>query len=295
MGNERQVIVAKKRVYGSTNIAAMASVARLRNHAEAFDKMLVLIPAKFYYPPDSADGGSNLKAVTQKKRKQEQMSTQQRKEGSKKGKRAKLLPGTSKSILDIQFEKFSAKDQEKQQEVGEASEAVAEVSVSDLRLKLQGQLKELSAKRKAKMVDIELRRLERKEKKKEEKEREAKEGPRPDSKLSAGRVELDDDDDDDGDEDASDEDVGDGVQFDLVNPKGAAAIEAKGGAPPKRKGVSKHKALQQALNEEQQLAAVEDPEEKKKLLARKSWDDALTKAQGRKVMSSTKVLQKSIN
>jgi len=55
----------------------MASVARLRNHAEAFDKMLVLIPAKFYYPPDSADGGSNLKAVTQKKRKQEQMSTQQ--------------------------------------------------------------------------------------------------------------------------------------------------------------------------------------------------------------------------
>ena len=55
----------------------MASVARLRNHAEgkcfrlacfcsltihlraaAFDKMLVLIPAKFYYPPDSADGVS---------------------------------------------------------------------------------------------------------------------------------------------------------------------------------------------------------------------------------------------
>ena len=68
--------------------------------------------------------GSNLKAVTQKKRKQEQMSTQQRKEGSKKGKRAKLLPGTSKSILDIQFEKFSAKDQEKQQEVGEASGAL---------------------------------------------------------------------------------------------------------------------------------------------------------------------------
>jgi len=38
------------------------------------------------------------------------------------------------------------------------------------------------------MVDIELRRLERKEKKKEEKEREAKEGPRPDSKVHTAWV-----------------------------------------------------------------------------------------------------------
>merc|ERR1711865_117042 len=302
------------------DVASIASVARLRTHAEAFDNMLVLIPAKFYFPPNSADAGSNMRNGTLKKRKQEQMSTQQRKEGSKKGKRAKLLPGAEKSIIDIQFDKFQSsqgqKTAEGQAAAAEPSEQPAEVSVSNLRLKLQGQLKELSTKRKAKMVDIEQRRVDRKEKKKEQAAlaatREGGEGDnRPDSKPKSStqptRIDQDDEDDDDdddevedgyadgdGDEDGDEDSGQDDVQFDLVTNTKSVAASEKSGFVPRHKGISKQKALKQALNEEQRLAAVEDPEEKKKMIARKSWDDALTKAQGRKVLSSTKVLQKSI-
>merc|ERR1711865_1094031 len=283
------------------DVASIASVARLRTHAEAFDNMLVLIPAKFYFPPNSADAGSNMRNGTLKKRKQEQMSTQQRKEGSKKGKRTKLLPGAEKSIIDIQFDKFQSsqgqKTAEGQAAAAEPSEQPAEVSVSNLRLKLQGQLKELSTKRKAKMVDIEQRRVDRKEKKKEQAAlaatREGGEGDnRPDSKpkSSTQPTRIDQDGDEDGDEDSGQDDV----QFDLVTNTKSVAASEKSGFVPRHKGISKQKALKQALNEEQRLAAVEDPEEKKKMIARKSWDDALTKAQGRKVLSSTKVLQKSI-
>ncbi|KAL5337054.1 surfeit locus protein 6-domain-containing protein [Aspergillus crustosus] len=74
---------------------------RLRSHAQAFDGLLSLIPAKFYYTEDGTD---------QWKRKK------QTKEQAREAKRAKLDPDSAKTVKDVMDEKARKRKREEQQD-----------------------------------------------------------------------------------------------------------------------------------------------------------------------------------
>ncbi|KAI9375430.1 surfeit locus protein 6-domain-containing protein [Aspergillus egyptiacus] len=74
---------------------------RLRSHAQAFDGLLSLIPAKYYYGEDGTD---------QWKRKK------QTKEEAREAKRAKLDPDSAKTAKDVMDEKARKRKREEQQE-----------------------------------------------------------------------------------------------------------------------------------------------------------------------------------
>ncbi|KAL4881421.1 surfeit locus protein 6-domain-containing protein [Aspergillus karnatakaensis] len=80
---------------------------RLRSHAQAFDGLLSLIPAKFYYGEDGTD---------QWKRKK------QTKEEAREAKRAKLDPDSAKTAKDVMDEKARKRKREEQQDDAESSD-----------------------------------------------------------------------------------------------------------------------------------------------------------------------------
>ncbi|KAL4972798.1 surfeit locus protein 6-domain-containing protein [Aspergillus desertorum] len=76
---------------------------RLRSHAQAFDGLLSLIPAKYYYGEDSSD---------QWKRKK------QTKEQAREAKRAKLDPDSAKTAKDVMDEKARKRKRDEDEEDG---------------------------------------------------------------------------------------------------------------------------------------------------------------------------------
>ncbi|KAL2828747.1 surfeit locus protein 6-domain-containing protein [Aspergillus cavernicola] len=80
---------------------------RLRSHAQAFDGLLSLIPAKFYYAEDGSE---------QWKRKK------QTKEQARDAKRAKLDPDAAKTAKDVMDENARKRKREEQQDGAESSD-----------------------------------------------------------------------------------------------------------------------------------------------------------------------------
>ncbi|KAL2860901.1 putative 60S ribosome biogenesis protein Rrp14 [Aspergillus lucknowensis] len=85
---------------------------RLRSHAQAFDGLLSLIPAKFYYGEDSSD---------QWKRKK------QTKEQAREAKRAKLDPDSIKTAKDVMDENARKRKRAAQEDDAESSEGDSEL------------------------------------------------------------------------------------------------------------------------------------------------------------------------
>lgn len=229
-----------------------------------------------------------------KKRTADQMSTQQRKEASKKGKRVKLQSGGDKSILDIQFQKFRAK-QEANPET--ADEHPPQLSVAELRSRLQGELAELSSARKAKMVHLQQRRAEARERRKEEpredhrvKRKDTKamrEEAKEEEEMQAAGGSANNSDDDGGSYSEREE------EQEHTHLLSNAKLSEKRDTRP-AKGVSKYKLLRDAQAAEAELNAIEDPEARKLAMEDKSWDEALLKAQGAKLGNNVKLLKKTI-
>ncbi|WFD19449.1 hypothetical protein MCAP1_001679 [Malassezia caprae] len=77
----------------------------LEAHTEAFEKLLSLIPAKFYVPPND-DQEIDAKYQKNKRTKsQKQQEAEMRKLRAKESKRAKLDPANAKSVEDVQAER----------------------------------------------------------------------------------------------------------------------------------------------------------------------------------------------
>ncbi|KAL2807875.1 surfeit locus protein 6-domain-containing protein [Aspergillus granulosus] len=79
---------------------------RLRSHAQAFDGLLSLIPAKFYYGEDSSDQWKKKK---------------QTKEQAREAKRAKLDPDSAKTAKDVMDENARKRKREEEQQDGAES------------------------------------------------------------------------------------------------------------------------------------------------------------------------------
>ncbi|KAL2857812.1 surfeit locus protein 6-domain-containing protein [Aspergillus pseudoustus] len=79
---------------------------RLRSHAQAFDGLLSLIPAKFYYGEDSSD---------------QWKKTKQTKEQAREAKRAKLDPDSAKTAKDVMDENARKRKREEEQQDGAES------------------------------------------------------------------------------------------------------------------------------------------------------------------------------
>ncbi|KAK2763822.1 hypothetical protein FQN54_009440 [Arachnomyces sp. PD_36] len=86
---------------------------RLRSHAKAFDGLLSLIPAKYYYGEDTSDQWQRKK---------------QTKEEARKAKRAKLDPDSSKTVKDVMDENARKRKREEDadKDVGEGQEGSGE-------------------------------------------------------------------------------------------------------------------------------------------------------------------------
>jgi len=100
---------------------------RLASHAQTFDTLLKLIPAK-YYITDHTDDDKPSKFMHNKRK---QAPKQAIKEASKKAKKAKLDPESHKSVADIQREAAARKEAEKESEDGDEDENEEENEVDD--------------------------------------------------------------------------------------------------------------------------------------------------------------------
>ncbi|KAL4865943.1 surfeit locus protein 6-domain-containing protein [Aspergillus spectabilis] len=80
---------------------------RLRSHAQAFNGLLSLIPAKFYYAEDGSDQWKKKK---------------QTKEQAREAKRAKLDPDSAKTVKDVMDENARKRKREEQQDDAESSD-----------------------------------------------------------------------------------------------------------------------------------------------------------------------------
>lgn len=85
---------------------------RLNNDATLFDRLLKLVPAKFYIT-DKGDDSSDSKFQHNKRKKAPKQAI---KEATKKAKKAKLDPDNVKTVMDIQEEKAKEKAKEKAEE-----------------------------------------------------------------------------------------------------------------------------------------------------------------------------------
>ncbi|KAL3478240.1 surfeit locus protein 6-domain-containing protein [Aspergillus californicus] len=81
---------------------------RLRSHAQAFNGLLSLIPAKFYYGGDDGDDQWQRKKQT--------------KEQAREAKRAKLNPDSAKTAKDVMDEKARKRKREEQKDGAESSD-----------------------------------------------------------------------------------------------------------------------------------------------------------------------------
>jgi len=258
---------------------------RLREHSECFDRLLDAIPARFYYQETENLPFQKAKKI---KKNQEASADQQRKENTKKGKIAKLDPENSKTILDIQAERASAKPKKT-------------ASIADLKERLHAEIADLAKQRHASEEDAGKGSNQRKRKKAEkaaQKEEEGEDGEpkqrREQKKQKMQREkpsqQKDEAEDDDDGEDSQGSDGEEDIQFGRVLTKDES--QSKFLNKPKRK-VTKEKLLAKAEQFEEFIANA-DEEKRKEILEKKSWKDALAKATGTKVKDNATLLKKSI-
>ncbi|KAL9084793.1 MAG: hypothetical protein Q9159_005029 [Coniocarpon cinnabarinum] len=91
--------------------------ARLKDHSKAFEGLMALIPADYYYGKDNSDQWQRKKQTKEEKR---------------AAKRAKLEPGAYKSALDVHREREQQENERKRKrEVDDDSEAAHDVATSE--------------------------------------------------------------------------------------------------------------------------------------------------------------------
>ena len=194
---------------------------------------------------------------------------------------------------------LSAKDKELAAQAKEIAalregDTEREAQIATLRERLQAKIAASRVARKAEESQEKAAKAKewREEKKKAKAERKRKE--KADAKASGGADGLDEakqkrsrvteSDDSESDEDASN------LQF------GRVEVEGKVGGPAKKKRASKEALLKKALAQRREIedAGGEDTAAGKKVAERYSWDAALARAGGEKVLDDPKLLQKSV-
>lgn len=323
---------------------------RVRAHSDFFDKLVELIPARYYVPEEQNPDWSKFNKTKSAKA----LAKLEAKENSKKALRAKLQPGAQSTLEKIKskargdsgaaggdasasdasedeanesdFEEGVSDEDKELEDASDASEDEDEEDeapaagpkppatpagapptangwsvdsaggnrLEELRERLQAKIAASRVARKAEESQEKAAKAKewREEKKKAKAERKRKE--KADAKASGGADGLDEakqkrsrvteSDDSESDEDASN------LQF------GRVEVEGKVGGPAKKKRASKEALLKKALSQRREIedAGGEDTAAGKKVAERYSWDAALARAGGEKVLNDPKLLQKSV-
>lgn len=327
---------------------------RVRAHSDFFDKLVELIPARYYVPDEQNPEWNKFNKTKSAKA----LAKLEAKENSKKALRAKLQPGAQSTLEKIKSkargdsgaagDDASASDASEDASEDEPNESDFEDDVSDeenesqdasdasdeeddedeapaagpkppatpagapptangwsvdsaggnrleeLRERLQAKIAASRVARKAEESQEKAAKAKewREEKKKAKAERKRKE--KADAKASARANGADDakkkrSRDADSDDSESDDDASN-LQF------GRVEVEGKVGGPAKKKRASKEALLKKALAQRREIedAGGEDTAAGKKVAERYSWDAALARAGGEKVLDDPKLLQKSV-
>ena len=319
---------------------------RVKGHSDFFDRLVELIPAKYYVPDEQNPEWSKFN----KSKSAKAAAKQAAKENSKKALRAKLNPVNAQSTL----EKIRSKElglsasagggwrgrgrrgkrvrlrgrrlrrrgrwiSERRQRGGRALSSGEEESggggprrpgdargrsptaagwsvgesggnrLEELRERLQAKIAASRMARKAeeskeKAAKAREWREEKKMTKAEKKRKERAEaavGAAMDGKKSGKRR---------AEEDADATEDEDDLQF------GRVEVDGKVGGPPRKKRADKQTLLRKALDQRKEIADAggEETEAGKKVAERYSWDAALARAGGEKVLDDPKLLQKSV-
>ena len=259
----------------------------IHNHALFFDKLIELIPAKFYLPTDDKEKpwfqGLNKAAKAKAKK--------ETKENIKKSRRDRLDPDKpSATTLDLLKESFG-KEKVDHSDVEQGAVAVAKPLVSgmmkrddgsvtyeELQQRLRRRLEEFRAGRNTGNSDR--KRDERNARrgykdKKRKRDEETEEGNPVRGELAAEKVKKD----------AAE------ASKDLVF--GHVKLQNEEMLGKKKRKVSKHKELERAKKLEE--VKKKDPEKAEAFAKKQSWKAAMDRASGVKVHDDPKLLHKSIH
>ena len=340
------VAMISRQVPSGAALAGAPLEDRVKGHSDFFDRLVELIPAKYYVPDEQNPEWSKFN----KSKGAKAAAKQAAKENSKKALRAKLNPVNAQSTLEkIRSKELglsaSARGEDDDDEDDEENESDFEDDVSDddeggspsddseedepsppakkkaadappapatpagapptaagwsvgesggnrleeLRERLQAKIAASRMARKAeeskeKAAKAREWREEKKMTKAEKKRKERAEvavGAALDGKKSGKRR---------AEEDADAAEDEDDLQF------GRVEVDGKVGGPPRKKRADKQTLLRKALDQRKEIADAggEETEAGKKVAERYSWDAALARAGGEKVLDDPKLLQKSV-
>lgn len=259
---------------------------RLAGHSAYFNSLIELIPAKHYLPVDEEEQASKFYKNRQKKAPKQTI-----KEASRKAKRARLDPNQHKTIHEIQKEieqnasNSSQSEQNKKGKLANARFSVEKVkseNLDELRSRLHARIQDFQRKRKAENGKGDEQHPRKKKTKKEVKQENQRMASVKDSK-SFGKQ--------------------DSVSSNKVlNESGEVVfskfdfLEAKKEPRPgtKVKNYSKLLAKAEARKKKLETLQKEDVEKAKEFKEKRSWSQAIEKAEGIKQHDDPKLLKKAI-
>lgn len=259
----------------------------VKDHANFFDKIVELIPAKFYLPSNEDDKpwfqGLSKAAKAEAKLKSI--------ENTKKSRRDRLDPEkSSKTTLDLlkesleseKSEKKASSDDDDDDRIGgglrlmNLEEDKRSVTYEELRQRLHRRIEELRAGRGDGSRFVRKRKEVEKREKKDERKRKRDEDKEDDNEIKR-------------DIEKEVSEAAKGIEFGKV--KLAASTDEILNNNKKKKKLSKEKELERALQLEE---AKKDPEKGEVFTKKHSWKTATERAMGVKVHDNPKLLKKSL-
>lgn len=253
----------------------------IHEHALFFDKLIELIPAKFYLPTDEEkpwfQGLSKAEKAASKK---------ETKENIKKSRRDRLDPdkpsATTLDLLKQNLDKEKLDESEDEESKMKPLKSGLEgddrsVTYEELRQRLHRKIEEFRASRNCGSSEREKKREERSARRgyhdKKRKRDDGSEESKPELNDSVGK----------GKKDAAE--ASKGLKF------GNIKLENEDKQGRKKRKLSKHKELERAKRLEE---AKKDPEKGDAIAKKQSWKAAMDRAAGVKVHDDPKLIQKSI-
>ncbi|CAL5363458.1 unnamed protein product [Camellia sinensis] len=264
----------------ATTSAAADLKALIREHSLFFDKLIELIPAKFYLPSDDAKPWfQGLKKSAR------EAAKQQTRENIKKARRDRLDPEKSQSstleLLKKSIEigkepnKSEADKDEDEQDGGDGDRSV---TYEELRQRLHRRIEDLRSNR----GNGERSKFEKRENQQKKRKRGSEVGEKSESDGNVGKIGKS--------EDEIEKDVTEatkGIEFGKVKLGGE-----EGERKTKKKKLSKAKELERAKRLEE---AKKDPEKGELVAKKHSWKAAVSRAAGVKVHDDPKLLKQSMH
>ncbi|XP_020597682.1 ribosomal RNA-processing protein 14-C [Phalaenopsis equestris] len=278
---------------------AMDLKARIHEHSLFFDRLVDLIPARFYVPVPDADERPWFHGLSKSAK---ASAKKESRENIKKARRARYDPERAASTLDLlkkniddEKKSFASLDEEKPNSDGDSgSDREAEVedphpvvssdrpvTYEELRRRLHRRIEELRGNRNTRTVDKD----ERREKKKKNKMQ-----TRKGEDVSQRKRKRDEESNNDGHDAVKRKEENKRVKFDDISYGRVklGGVEERG---RKKRKFSKHQELEKAKKLED---AKKDPEKGKVVAEKHSWKTAMSRAVGEKVHDDSKVLRQSL-